>query len=96
MKDACFDRERYALFDSKEELEQAIKNGYQLAYMINRCSMAELPVPKWFTVNGKSYPCTPNLFILKSVCHLKDKWYFKTAYRSTNRTISIASLLDGA
>ncbi len=65
MKNGRFDKERFALFDSKEELEQAIANGYQPPYVTNRRSQAELPQPNWFTVNGKSYPSTPNLFIKK-------------------------------
>lgn len=65
MKNGRFDKERFALFDSKEELEESIKNGYQPPYVTNRRSMAELPEPNWFTVNGKSYPSTPNLFIKK-------------------------------
>ena len=65
MKNGRFDKERFGLFNSKEELEEAIKNGYQPPYVTNRRSMPELPDPNWFTVNGKSYPSTPNLLIKK-------------------------------
>ncbi|NOZ08607.1 MAG: multicopper oxidase domain-containing protein [FCB group bacterium] len=65
MKNNRFDKERFALFNSKKELEDAIKNGYQPPYVTNRRSQADLPDPNWFTVNGKSYPSTPNLFIKK-------------------------------
>ncbi len=63
MKNGRFNKERFALFDSKEEFEAAVKNGYQPPYVVNRRSMAELPQPNFFTVNGKSYPSTPNLYI---------------------------------
>jgi FtsP/CotA-like multicopper oxidase with cupredoxin domain len=63
MKEGRFDKERFALFDSKEEFEEAVRKGYQPPYMINRRAPAELPEPTWFTVNGKSYPSTPNLHI---------------------------------
>jgi len=63
MKNGRFSPERFNLFDTKEELEKAIENGYQPPYLVNRRSSAELPVPNWFTVNGKSYPSTPNLYI---------------------------------
>ncbi|MCH8327850.1 MAG: multicopper oxidase domain-containing protein [Candidatus Marinimicrobia bacterium] len=63
MKTGRFDAQRFGLFDSKKELEKAIDGGYQPPYLLNRRSSAELPVPNWFTVNGKSYPSTPNLYI---------------------------------
>ncbi len=63
MKNGRFDAERFNLFNTKEELLEAIDNGYQPPYLVNRRSSAELPVPNWFTVNGKSYPSTPYLFI---------------------------------
>jgi len=63
MKKGRFDPERFNLFDTKEELLAAIDNGYQPPYLVNRRSSAQLPVPNWFTVNGKSYPSTPNLYI---------------------------------
>ncbi len=63
MKNGRFDPERFNLFDTKEELLAAIDNGYQPPYLFNRRSSAQLPVPNWFTVNGKSYPSTPNLYI---------------------------------
>ncbi len=58
-----FDSERFALFDTKEDLQKAIEGGYQPPYVTNRRTMAELPRPNWFTVNGASYPSTPNLYI---------------------------------
>ncbi|MHC4536401.1 MAG: multicopper oxidase domain-containing protein [Planctomycetota bacterium] len=63
MKKGRFDKERFALFDSKEEFEEAVGNGYQPPYLTNRRAPSELPEPNWFTVNGKSYPWTPNLYI---------------------------------
>jgi len=50
-------------FDTKEELDDAIKRGYQPPYVTNRRAPSELPQPNFFTVNGKSYPSTPNLYI---------------------------------
>jgi len=63
MKNGRFDKERFAVFDTKEELQESIKNGYQPPYLLNRRMPSELPQPQWFTVNGKSYPSTPNLYI---------------------------------
>lgn len=63
MKNGRFDKERFALFDSIEEFEEAIENGYQPPYVVNRRAPSDLPEANWFTVNGKSYPYTPNLFI---------------------------------
>ncbi len=63
VKNGRFDKERFAVFDSKEELEEAVRNGYQPPYVVNRRAPAELPHPFWFTVNGKSYPSTPTLYI---------------------------------
>ncbi|MBU0561524.1 MAG: multicopper oxidase domain-containing protein [Bacteroidetes bacterium] len=63
MNNGRFDKERFNLFDSKEELNAHIKQGYKPPYTINRRSSAELPQPNYFTVNGKSYPSTPNLYI---------------------------------
>lgn len=65
MKNGRFDKERFAVFDSKEELEEAIRNGYLPPYVVNRRAPSELPQPDWFTVNGKSYPYTPQLYIKK-------------------------------
>ncbi len=65
MKNGRFDKERFAVFDTKEELQESIKNGYQPPYLLNRRMPSELPQPQWFTVNGKSYPSTPNLYIQK-------------------------------
>ena len=63
MKQGRFDKERFAVFDSKEEFMEAVKNGYLPPYVVNRRAPDELPNPNWFTVNGKSYPMTPNLYI---------------------------------
>ncbi len=63
MKHGRFDKERFATFDTKDELIEAVKKGYQPPYVTNRRSPSELPQPNWFTVNGKSYPVTPNLLI---------------------------------
>ncbi len=63
MKNGRFDKERFALFDSLGEFEEAVRNGYQPPYVVNRRAPSELPEANWFTVNGKSYPYTPNLFI---------------------------------
>jgi len=63
MKNDKFDAERFNLFNTKEELEAAIEGGYQPPYLVNRRSNSELPVPNWFTVNGKSYPSTPYIYI---------------------------------
>lgn len=56
MKKSCFDKERFALFDSIEEFEEAVRKGYQPPYAVNRRAPSELPAANWFTVNGKSYP----------------------------------------
>ena len=63
MKNGRFDKERFATFDTKEEFVDAVNNGYMPPYVINRRSIADLPRPNWFTVNGKSYPMTPNIYI---------------------------------
>ncbi len=63
MKHGRFDKERFATFDTKDELIEAVNEGYQPPYVTNRRSPSELPQPNWFTVNGKSYPVTPNLLI---------------------------------
>ncbi len=63
MKTGRFNKERFAVFDTKKEFEDAVKNGYQPPYVVNRRAPDDLPVPNWFTVNGKSYPSTPALFI---------------------------------
>jgi FtsP/CotA-like multicopper oxidase with cupredoxin domain len=63
MKTGRFDKKRFAVFNSKEEFVQAVKEGYMPPYVISRRSRADLPQPNWFTVNGKSYPMTPNLYI---------------------------------
>lgn len=65
MKNGRFSNERFAVFDTKEEFEDAVKNGYLPPYVVNRRAPSELPQPNWFTVNGKSYPHTPNLYIKK-------------------------------
>ncbi|MDQ7065079.1 MAG: multicopper oxidase domain-containing protein [candidate division KSB1 bacterium] len=63
MRNGRFDKERFALFDSKQELLDAIERGYQPPYSLSRRAPSDLPVPNWFSVNGKSYPSTPNLYI---------------------------------
>ncbi len=63
MQTGRFDPEWFNLFDSMEELQKAIANGYQPPYLVNRRAPADLPEPNWFTVNGKSYPSTPYLYI---------------------------------
>ncbi|HEB76724.1 MAG TPA: copper oxidase [Nitrospirae bacterium] len=63
VRNGRFDKERFAVFDSKEELEGAVRKGYQPPYVVSRRAPAELAQPFWFTVNGKSYPSTPNLYI---------------------------------
>lgn len=65
MKNGRFDKKRFALFDSIEDFEDAVRNGYQPPYVVNRRAPSELPAADWFTVNGKSYPYTPNLLIKK-------------------------------
>ncbi len=63
MKNGRFNKERFAVFNTKDEFVESVNNGYQPPYTVNRRSPSELPQPNWFTVNGKSYPMTPNLFI---------------------------------
>ncbi len=63
MKTGRFDKKRFAVFNTKEEFVQAVEAGYLPPYVISRRSQADLPQPNWFTVNGKSYPMTPNLYI---------------------------------
>lgn len=63
MKNMRFNKERFAVFDTKEEFLESVQKGYQPPYVVNRRAPSELPQPDWFTVNGKSYPVTPNLYI---------------------------------
>ncbi len=63
MKNGRFNKERFATFNTKDEFVKAVENGYIPPYVTNRRSMSELPQPNWFTVNGKSYPMTPNIYI---------------------------------
>ncbi len=63
MKNGRFDKERFATFNTKDEFVEAVNNGYLPPYVVNRRSLDELPRPNWFTVNGKSYPMTPNIYI---------------------------------
>ncbi len=63
MKEGRFNSEQWGVFDNKEQFLASIDNGYQPPYVNNRRSNAELPQANWFTVNGKSYPSTPYLFI---------------------------------
>ena len=65
-----FDKERFNLFDSLEEFHQAVEDGYQPPYTTNMRAPSDLPEPNWFTVNGKSYPETPKLYI-KSGEHIR-------------------------
>ncbi len=63
MKEGRFNSEQWAVFDNKEQFMASIENGYQPPYLTNRRSNSDLPQANWFTVNGKSYPSTPYLFI---------------------------------
>ena len=63
MKTGRFNKERFAVFASKDELQESIRNGYLPPYVLNRRMPSELPQPQWFTVNGRCYPITPNLYI---------------------------------
>ncbi len=63
MRNGRFDKERFNLFDSTEELENAMSKGYQPPYVKNLRAPADIPEMDWFTVNGKSYPYTPKLLI---------------------------------
>ncbi len=63
MQNGRFDPQRWSVFDNKQQLEDAMRNGYIPPYLTNRRAPDELPQPQWFTVNGKSYPSTPYLFI---------------------------------
>lgn len=63
IKKGRFDKERFAVFDSKEEFLESIEKGYKPPYVVNRRAPSELAQPSWFTVNGKSYSSTPNLYI---------------------------------
>ena len=62
-KNGRFDKKRFAVFDTKEEFLQAVEDGYLPPYVISRRAPSGLPNPNWFTVNGKSYPMTPNIYI---------------------------------
>jgi FtsP/CotA-like multicopper oxidase with cupredoxin domain len=63
MMNGRFDKERFNLFDTLEEFHEAVKRGYMPPYATNMRAPSELPEPNWFTVNGKSYPETPKLYI---------------------------------
>tara|TARA_R110002072_G_scaffold238038_2_gene395440 strand:+ start:26769 stop:28058 length:1290 start_codon:yes stop_codon:yes gene_type:complete len=63
MKNGEFTPEQWSVFDSKEQMQSSIEDGYVPPYLTNRRSNADLPQANWFTVNGKSYPSTPYLFI---------------------------------
>ncbi|NOX38308.1 MAG: multicopper oxidase domain-containing protein [Calditrichaeota bacterium] len=63
MKTGRFDKKRFAVFNTKEEFVKAVEEGYLPPYVVSRRSRSDLPQPNWFTVNGKSYPMTPNLYI---------------------------------
>lgn len=62
-KNGRFDAERFNLFNSVDELKKAVRSGYRPPYTNNMRAQADLPDPNWFTVNGKSYPETPYLYI---------------------------------
>ncbi len=66
MMNGRFDKQRFNQFDSKEDLESHMEQGYQPPYLVNRRTEADLPVPNWFTVNGKSYPSTPTINITEN------------------------------
>ena len=63
MRNGRFSPERFAVFDTVEEFEAALDRGYKPPYVVNRRAPSELPEPDWFTVNGKSYPYTPYIYI---------------------------------
>ncbi len=63
MKSGRFDKKRFNLFDSLEEMKEAMDEGYMPPYVNNMRAPSGLPEPNWFTVNGKSYPETPNVYI---------------------------------
>lgn len=63
MMNGRFDKERFNLFDSADDLKSHMQTGYQPPYVNNRRTEASLPQPNWFTVNGKAYPLTPSLLI---------------------------------
>ncbi|SFZ94804.1 Multicopper oxidase with three cupredoxin domains (includes cell division protein FtsP and spore coat protein CotA) [Flaviramulus basaltis] len=63
MKEGRFTPEEWSVFDSKEQLQESMSNGFIPPYVNSRRSMPDLPQANWFTVNGKSYPSTPYLFI---------------------------------
>lgn len=63
MRNGRFDRERFAVFADAEDFQQAVDNGYVPPYVANRRTAADLPQPNFFTINGKSYPMTPKLYI---------------------------------
>lgn len=63
MKNGRFTRERFDLFADVDDLRAAMDEGYLPPYTTRRRTSAELPDPNFFTINGKSYPDTPRLFI---------------------------------
>ncbi|MBW8242849.1 MULTISPECIES: multicopper oxidase family protein [Flagellimonas] len=63
MKEGRFDPERWAVFNNHDQFAESIKNGWEPPYALSRRAPASLPQADWFTVNGKSYPETPYLFI---------------------------------
>ena len=63
MQSGRFERERFGVFADVEDFERAVEQGYIPPYVTNVRSAAELPHPNFFTVNGKSYPMTPRLYI---------------------------------
>tara|TARA_R110002050_G_C8932441_1_gene512078 strand:- start:1283 stop:2539 length:1257 start_codon:yes stop_codon:yes gene_type:complete len=63
MSKGRFDHERWSVFNNHDQLKESIKNGWEPPYALNRRAPSALPQADWFTVNGKSYPDTPYLFI---------------------------------
>ncbi|BDD11133.1 hypothetical protein FUAX_35650 [Fulvitalea axinellae] len=63
MRNGRYNQERWSTFDSLEEFEKAVDKGFDPPYVRNRRAPAELPDPNWFTINGKSYPYAPQLYI---------------------------------
>ena len=63
MKNGRFDAERWAVFNNSDQLKKSLENGWKPPYALSRKAPADLPKADWFTVNGKSYPETPYLFI---------------------------------
>lgn len=63
MREGRLDSWTTAHFDSVDDLLKAMEKGFIPPYKRSRRSMAELPNPNYFTINGKSYPVTEPLLI---------------------------------